>query len=118
MNNSETQYKSSQYHTHLISPGVLLVVFAILIGLTAATVAVTWVDLGQFNVWIAMLIAAAKAGLVALYFMHLRYDSSFNALILVVAILFTTLFIAITLKNTEIYTHDLKPPADTAMRMN
>ena len=63
---------------------LLLAVFGALLVLTFLTVAVTWVDFGRTaNVWLALAIAAIKAALVALYFMHLRWDSPFNCLILI-----------------------------------
>ncbi len=48
------------------------VVLAVLLVLTAVTIGVSFVDLGPLNTPIAMLIAAGKASLVALFFMHLR----------------------------------------------
>ncbi len=66
---------------HVVPVAVLLVVFGALIVLTAATVAATWIDLGGWNLGIALGIATVKAALVALYFMHLRYDHPFHALI-------------------------------------
>lgn len=51
-------------------------VFAALLVLTALTTGVAFVDLGgNFNSVVAFAIAATKAVLVALYFMHLRHGS-------------------------------------------
>ena len=47
-------------------------VFAALLVLTGATIAVSYVDLGPFSTVVALGIAAAKALLVLLFFMHLR----------------------------------------------
>jgi cytochrome c oxidase subunit 4 len=47
-------------------------VYAALLVLAGATTAVAYVDLGAWNVAVALAIAGAKAVLVALYFMHLR----------------------------------------------
>jgi cytochrome c oxidase subunit 4 len=47
-------------------------VFAALLGLTAVTVAVAFVDLGALNTVVAMTIAVVKGLLVMLFFMHLR----------------------------------------------
>lgn len=85
---------------HVIPPGVLLAVFAALMAMTAITVAVTWVDLGPWNLVAAMFIATVKASLVALYFMHLRYDHAFNALVFVTALVFLALFLIPTLTDT------------------
>ena len=82
---------------------MLLGVFALLIGLTALTVAATWVNLGGWNLWIALGIATVKASLVALYFMHLRYDNRFYALIFVTALVFLALFLSLTLMDTLQY---------------
>jgi cytochrome c oxidase subunit 4 len=54
---------------------VYFAVFAALIAFTLITVAVAFVDLGPLNTVAAMTIAAVKAFLVLLYFMHLRYTS-------------------------------------------
>jgi cytochrome c oxidase subunit IV len=48
------------------------VVFFSLLGLTALTTAIAYVNLGPLNVFAALTIAAVKAALVFLYFMHLR----------------------------------------------
>ena len=95
---------------HVVPLWLLAGVFIALLGLTWVTVAVTRVDLGTFNVWIALLIAAAKAALVALYFMHLRWDAPFNALVLVASLLFLAIFISITLSDTFHYRERLDPP--------
>jgi len=50
------------------------VVWIALLILTGTTVAVSYVDLGFLNVVVALLIASAKASLVALFFMHLKYE--------------------------------------------
>jgi cytochrome c oxidase subunit 4 len=79
---------------------VLLAVFAALIAMTAITVAVTKVDLGSWNLVAALAIATVKASLVALYFMHLRYDHPFHALVFVSALAFLAIFIVLTLMDT------------------
>jgi cytochrome c oxidase subunit 4 len=104
-------------HTHAVPPWILLTVFAALLVLTVATVAVTWVDLGRTaNVWIALVIAVAKAGLVALFFMHLWWDSKFNFVVLVAALFFVALFIGITVLDTKEYNVNFQPPPVTAAR--
>ena len=86
-------------------------VLAALLFLTWLTVAATWWDLGPWNIWIALLIAAVKGGLVALFFMHLRYDSPFHGVILLAALLFVAIFIAITLTDTTNYQQMMEVPA-------
>lgn len=95
---------------HVVSPAVLLGVFGALLVLTVLTVAVTWVDLGAFNIWLALGIAVTKAALVTLYFMHLRYDSPFYGVILVGALLFVALFIGAAMMDSSHYNVNYQPP--------
>ena len=73
-------------------------------------------DLGQFNIWLALLIAVVKAGLVAMYFMHLRWDRPFNAIVIVSAVLFVTLFIGLALLDTFQYHPDVIPGYAPALK--
>src|SRR3954452_5722994 len=74
-------------HPHVVPPWLLLSVFGALLLLTFATVGVTYFVFGRtVNVWVALGIAVAKAALVALFFMHLRWDSPFNGLVCMAAI--------------------------------
>ena len=52
---------------------VYYTVFAALLVLTVVTVGVSLVDLGPLSTVVALAIAAAKASLVILFFMHVRY---------------------------------------------
>jgi cytochrome c oxidase subunit 4 len=61
-------------HT-VIPPRIYVAVFAVLLVLTAVTTAVAYVDLGVMNVVAMLAIAVAKALLVILFFMHVRYGS-------------------------------------------
>ncbi len=53
---------------------VYFTVWSVLLVLTAVTVAVSYLNLGLWNASVALAIASLKAGLVALYFMHLRHE--------------------------------------------
>ena len=53
-------------------PRLYLVVFLVLLALTALTVLIASVDLGPLNTPVALLIAVGKATLVVLFFMHLK----------------------------------------------
>ncbi len=95
---------------HITPVSLLVGIFALLIFFTVLTVAVTYVDLGPANIWIALGVAVVKGALVGLYFMHLRYDSPFNGLILVTAFLFLAVFIGISLMDTGEYQRNIPPP--------
>lgn len=88
---------------HIVPPRVLITVGLGLLILTWITVAVAQVPLGRLNLVVAMLIASIKASLVVLYFMHLRYDRPFNAIVFVSALVFVAVFIIITLLDTIAY---------------
>jgi len=94
---------------HVVSVRLLATILGVLLVLTVATVAVTYVDLGMFNLFIALVIALVKATLVGLYFMHLRWDRPFNAIVLVTSLLMVVLFIGLTLMDTKAYQPDIIP---------
>jgi cytochrome c oxidase subunit IV len=96
---------------HVMSPHLLLSVFAVLLFLTILTVALAAVPLGALEIWISLGIATVKAGLVALYFMHLRYDAPLNGAIFVFSLVFVTLFLGFTLMDVKEYQPDIIPPA-------
>ena len=77
-----------------------IVVWGALIVLTAVTVAASYVHLGLMNVVVALLIASVKASLVALFFMHLRYESRLVWGFALTPIFFLVLIIAGTLSDT------------------
>lgn len=61
--------------SHIVIPQrVYYLVFVTLILLTLVTVDVAFYNFGFLNIYIAMAIATLKATIVALYFMHLRYN--------------------------------------------
>jgi len=89
-------HDDGQVHAHLSSAQFYWGVFGALVVLTIITWRVSYYDFGPANVFVALLIATAKASLVAAFFMHLRYDSLFNTLAFLAAFLFLGLFILLT----------------------
>ena len=88
-------------HAHISSTAFYVGVFLALIALTILTVGQSYVDLGRMNLIVVILIATTKASLVVTFFMHLRYDNKFNALIFVSCLFFIGVFFAYTLNDTE-----------------
>ncbi len=84
---------------HLVSPRTYVAVFALLIALTITTVGVASVDLGPLNTIAALLIAAIKAMMVFLFFMHLRYSKPLLGLVLFGAVLWLAILIGLTLSD-------------------
>src|SRR5690349_2971328 len=88
-------------HTHISSTPFYAAIFLALIALTVLTVGQSYVDLGKLNLIVVILIATTKASLVVSFFMHLRYDNKFNALIFISCIFFIGVFFAYTMNDTE-----------------
>ncbi len=59
---------------HIVPLKTYFAVFAALLALLALTVGVSLVDLGEWNVVVAMAVAFCKAILVVLFFMHVKYS--------------------------------------------
>jgi len=85
---------------HVLPKDTLFKVFGGLIVLTALTVAVAYVPLGPLGVPVAIAIAAAKATLVVLFFMALKYDNPVNALTFTIGIIMVVVFITFTMFDT------------------
>lgn len=94
---------------HAVPMRILLGTWALLVVFTVITVAVTYVDLGELNIFVAMGIAVVKSTFVALYFMHLRWDKPFHSIVFVSAALFVMLFISLALLDTKEYAADKIP---------
>jgi len=84
---------------HIDSAKTYVWVFAALIGLTVLTTAVSFVDLGNFSVVAALAIAVAKMLLVALFFMHVRRSTQLTRLVLVGALVWLGILLAMTLTD-------------------
>lgn len=85
---------------HIVPIHVYLAVFAALLVLLVLTIAVSHVSLGTAaNNIVAMLIAVAKAALVVLYFMHVRYSGKLTWLWAGIGFVFVLLMFVITLAD-------------------
>ena len=104
---SKAAYHGNDVHhhgvSHVVPVKVLLGVWLALMVGTVVTVAVTYLDLGRASIYVALAIALVKATLVAVYFMHLRYDKPFNALVFVGCLIFVTLFIGLSMSDSAAY---------------
>jgi cytochrome c oxidase subunit 4 len=88
-------------HVHVHPASTYYKVFGALVALTLLTVAVAQVHLGEWNFFVAVLIATIKASLVALFFMHLKDDNRFNGLIFIGSLIFMGVFFVYTMNDTE-----------------
>ena len=106
----------SQTHHHG-GPKLYAAVLAALLVLTGITVTASYIDFGSpaVNVVVALAIASIKASLVALYFMHLRYDKPLLSIIFVSGLFFLGLLLMLTMVDVgsrdSVPYWNSKPPA-------
>ena len=86
---------------HVLPLKVYYGVFAALLVFTVLTVAVSYVDLGRLNLFIALFVATCKALMVGAIFMHLAFDKKFNAIIFSSSLIFLAIFIGFTMFDTS-----------------
>lgn len=88
-------------HVHVHPIGLYLKVFAALVGLTLLTVGLSRIHLGNWNFFIAVVVATIKASLVASIFMHLKDDNRFNVLLFIGSLIFMGVFFVYTMNDTQ-----------------
>ncbi|MGE0127413.1 MAG: cytochrome C oxidase subunit IV family protein [Blastocatellales bacterium] len=84
---------------HIVPRTTYLTIFAVLITLTAVSVFVAYLDLGRMNVVAALIIAAIKALLIALYFMHIRYSARLTQVVVVGGVFWLMIMFALTMSD-------------------
>ncbi len=84
----------TEHGGHALSIRVCLLVWAGLLLLTAVTVGVAEVNLGFLHVLVAMMVATAKAALVVVWFMHVKYESLAIRAMLFTALLILAIFLS------------------------
>ena len=94
-----------------LGPAQYVAVWAALMVLTGLTVAVWKTDLSYAGrIVVALLIATAKAALVAIFFMHLWEEKGVARLVLVVSAVFVALLIGLTLADNATRFPYANPP--------
>lgn len=86
---------------HSISVPTYLAVFGALMMLTAVTVVSAHIDLGHWNIVVALIIAFTKATLVVTYFMHLRYGTNLTRAILISGVIAVFLLMGIAIDDVR-----------------
>jgi len=85
---------------HIATKTTYILVWVALMCLTAATAGVSYLELGRFNIVLALVIATCKVTLVALIFMGVKYISQKMTWVVIIAGLFW-LFILVSLSMTD-----------------
>jgi cytochrome c oxidase subunit 4 len=92
--------ETKSHDIHILPLKLYLGIGIALIILTVITYTVAQIDLGPYNLVVAMLIAMTKALLVALFFMHLLYDNKLYMIIFSIGLIFIAIFIIFTMFDT------------------
>ncbi len=71
--------------THVISYSTYLLVWVSLLAFTSLTVTIAGINLGDYTLFFAILIAAIKSGLVINIFMHIKFEDAIFKLFLIVS---------------------------------
>ncbi len=87
--------------SHLIGYGTYVLSWLVLLSLAILTVTVASIDLGNFTLFTALLIAAIKSALVIMIFMHIKYDEPIFKVFLTIALL--VLLIVFVLMGFDIF---------------
>lgn len=86
---SEHKHEPVPYRTFIL-------IWAALLVLTVVTVAVSRIQLGALNIWVALTVASVKSSLVVFIFMHLRQESRLFKLGIVTLLIIVATFIGLT----------------------
>jgi len=92
---------------HVVPKSTYFVIFGTLLLLTALTTGVAFIDMGQWNTIVALIIAVCKATLVVLFFMHLRWSTGMMRVVLLSALLWLSILISLT--TTDFFSRDWTP---------
>jgi cytochrome c oxidase subunit IV len=91
---------SEQAHTdHIVPPKTYVAIILTLLFLTALTVAAAYVNLGRFNIVVALAIATIKATFVVLFFMHAKYSPKRTQLVIMAGIFWLIILLFMTLSD-------------------
>jgi cytochrome c oxidase subunit IV len=88
-------------HTHTPVPKVstLVAVWVALIVFTVVTTLISYVELGEWNVVVALIIAVTKASIVAWVFMGVRYSTTLARLFCIAGLVWLLIMILLTFSD-------------------
>jgi cytochrome c oxidase subunit 4 len=106
-------------HVPVPKVSILVAVWGTLIVLTAVTTLVSHLELGVFNIVVALLIAVIKASIVAWIFMGVRFTTSLTKLFVVAGLVWLSILILLTYSDysSRGWTYQPKPWNHTKIPM-
>jgi cytochrome c oxidase subunit 4 len=96
---AHAEHGSGFHAPHVVPASLFLKVLLALLVLTVITVAISRVDFGGANLFVAMAIAAVKVSLVMTFFMHLKWDTPINQIAIISSFMFLSLLFIFTLAD-------------------
>ena len=96
MNHSETLSHGHSAKPHVLPDGLMVTVWVGLLLLTATTVAASVLFPGKIGILVAVLVTPAKATLILMYFMHLKYEKRGFTVMFLVAVGILATFMGLT----------------------
>jgi cytochrome c oxidase subunit 4 len=84
---------------HIVARILYYRIFAVLLLLTLLTVGIAYLNLGRLNNVIALTIAAGKALLVVLFFMHVRYSNRLIWIVISAGVFWLLVLLVFTLSD-------------------
>ncbi|MCA9705722.1 MAG: cytochrome C oxidase subunit IV family protein [Myxococcales bacterium] len=90
-----------EVHEHISPLKTYMAVFGALLVLTGLTYAVSYMSLGPASLPVAMIVAVAKASLVCMYFMHLKYDDRYHVFVFLSTLIFVGIFFTFTIFDLQ-----------------
>lgn len=81
---------------HIVPVKTYVGVFTALIVLAALTTVLAYVHMGIWNTVAALAIAIAKMLLVAMFFMHMRYDKGLTRVVIIASLMWLAILIVFT----------------------
>lgn len=97
MNEHPEHSEHAEEHAEHIDPvKTYALILFVLLCLTIATALVATVDLGPFNIIVALVIAVTKMMLVVLFFMHVRYSTRLTRLVMIGGLLWLGILLTLS----------------------
>jgi cytochrome c oxidase subunit IV len=96
--------ETHEAHHHIVPIPIYVAIFVTLLIMTGVTAWVAYFDFGAMNIVIALAIAAFKASLVVLFFMHVKYANKLTQLASVLGFVWLAILIGMT--TSGIFTRD------------
>jgi cytochrome c oxidase subunit IV len=96
MNEHPEHSQNTEHAAHIDPVKTYAVILFILLCLTIATALVATIDLGRFNIVVALCIAVIKMLLVVLFFMHVRYSTRLTRLVMIGGLLWLAILLTLS----------------------